>query len=114
WLAARFVDARIERRVAALDGISGERAGDERRFDVRLRAEQPNERQRGRNLRAVEEGKAFLGFELDGLKTGALQGVRAADAFAVHMREAFTDENARHMRQRRQIARRADGACRGG
>ena len=59
-LAAQRMDARIERRVGAFQRIGRHRAGDERGGEHLLDLEQPAERQRGRNLRAVEQREAFL------------------------------------------------------
>ena len=63
-LAAQRVDARIERRVASRRGVDAHRAGDQaRRAAAPRRANRPLERERGRDLRAVEQRQPLLGAE---------------------------------------------------
>ena len=59
-VAAHVVDARIKRRVAALQGIKRQRAAHHRGREHGLELEQPGERQRGGDLRAVEQRETFL------------------------------------------------------
>ena len=62
-VAAQRVDARIERRIGAARRVGRERAGDQRRAEQRLGLEQAGQRIGGRELRAVQQGKPFLGAE---------------------------------------------------
>ena len=109
-LAARRVDARVERRVAAFHRIGRKRAGDEGCFEIGLRREQRRKRQRRRHLRAVQERKAFLGFELERREPGGRQRLTGRHGRAVQARAAFADEHGREVGKRREIARRADRA----
>ena len=60
-LAARFVDARIEGHVGALERIGRKRAGDEGGGEYPLRREQHVEGDRGRGLGAVDQRQPLLG-----------------------------------------------------
>ena len=65
-MAADGVDARIERNVASLGRLQRKRAGDDRRREDVLGAQQSADGERGRHLGAVDQREAFLGSELDG------------------------------------------------
>ena len=52
-----------------------QRADDERRFEHRLEREQRVQRQRGRDLRAVDQRQAFLGLERERRDAGVAQHV---------------------------------------
>jgi hypothetical protein len=79
---------------------------------TRRSAQQRIERQRGRHLRAVDEGQAFLGPELQRLQAGAFQRLRARQPHAVERGLAFADQGQAQVRQRREVARRAHRALR--
>ena len=72
-MAAQVVDARVERRVGTTGSVCAERAGDQRRFEQRLRGEQARQRIGGRELGAVQQRQALLGAQYHGLEAGALQ-----------------------------------------
>ncbi len=74
-VTADGVDARIERLERSLDRFQGQGAGDERRAEHVLRAEQPGEAQRRGHLRAVEQRQPFLGPERERFDSGARQTV---------------------------------------
>ncbi len=57
-MAAQRMDARIEGRVGAAQRIDAHRAGDQRGAEHALGGEQPGQRQRGRDLRAVDQRRA--------------------------------------------------------
>ncbi len=107
---AHAVNAAIERRVAALDRVSGHGAGYQRRREHVLAAEYRRERKRGRYLRTVQQREAFLGREPDRHDTGVREGLLRRHQFAVYPRLADADQHARHVRERRQVARGADRA----
>ena len=111
-LAAQRVDARVERAVAATRGIDRERADHERGLQHRLEIEQGMQRQRGRGLRAVDQGQAFLGAELERRNAGPLQRKTCRDTLAVLQHVAFADQRQRHVRQRCEVARGADRTLR--
>ena len=68
-------------------------------------------RERGRDLRAVDQRQAFLGRELQRRDAGVAQALRAAGLRAPSTRNlALADQRQRHVRQRREVARRADRA----
>ena len=79
-VAAQRLDARVERPVRAARRVGRERAGDERRLEHALGLEQAGERERGRDLRAVEEREALLRTELDRREAGARRAPRAPAA----------------------------------
>ena len=62
-LAAHGVQARIERNVRAQGGIDAHGAGDQGRIEEAHRGMPGSDRQRRRNLGAVEKGQALLGAE---------------------------------------------------
>ena len=109
-MAAQRVDFRMERRRRAHRRIGRQRAGDQRRLRRAVGAEQAGQRQRGRDLRAVDQRQPFLGGEHDRLQPGLGEAVARRHALAVEEDLAFADHRRRHMRQRREIARRADRA----
>ena len=69
----QLLDAWVERPVGALGGIGRERAGDERRLEHALGLEQAGERQRGRDLRAVEQRQTLLRAEDERRQAGFAQ-----------------------------------------
>ena len=70
-VAAQLLDAGVERPVRAARRVGRERAGDERALEHALGLEQAGERERGRDLRAVEEREALLRGKLDRREAGA-------------------------------------------
>ena len=74
-LAACRVNARIEWHVARLEGIDRQRSGDDRRGERVLGGEQTMQRERGRDLCSVEEGKSLLGLEREGRETDGAQAI---------------------------------------
>jgi hypothetical protein len=107
------MDAPIEWRIAAFDGIRRQRAGNQRRFQIRFRRKQIDQRQRGRDLRAVQKREAFLRFEFERMETGAGERRARRHGFAAEARMPFADQHGRKMGQRREIARRAHGTLLG-
>ena len=79
-MRAQCVDARIEGRVGAHDGIDRHGAGKDRGGGIALGGEQAGKRERGRDLRAVEKRQAFLGAQRHGLAAEARERRRATDA----------------------------------
>ena len=65
------MDTGVERHVAALGGIDRQAAGDQRRRHAVLRREQSLERQRGRDLGAVQQGQTFLRLQHQRLEPAA-------------------------------------------
>ncbi len=109
-LAAQGVDARIERGVRALGRFGGQRAGDQRGMEHALDLEQPGQRVGGGKLGAVEQRQAFLGAQRQRLQAGLRQRLRGRQALAADEGFADADHHRGQMRQRRQIAGRADRA----
>src|SRR5439155_24541949 len=67
-MPAQLVDAGIERGVTAGRGVHGERAGGNCSGEDVLGSEEASERERRRDLRAVEERQSFLRRQLDRLR----------------------------------------------
>jgi hypothetical protein len=107
-LAAQFVDARVERPIAAARGVDRQRADDQRGLQHRLEAKQGVQRQGRRGLRAVDQRQPLLGRQLQRLDAGAAQQRRGGRAPAVDQHLAFAQQRERHVRQRRQVAGGAD------
>ena len=59
-------------------------------------------------LRAVDEGQAFLRAQPNGLETDPVQGLRARKGLALDNRLALPDEREREVRERREVAGRSD------
>ncbi len=82
---------------------------------ARARRPAPAHRERrdgGGRLRAVDEGEPFLRFERHGLEPGGTEGVPAGErgGAVAGGRLSFADQHQREMRQRSQVAARADRA----
>ncbi|VFT07850.1 Uncharacterised protein [Pseudomonas aeruginosa] len=108
-LAARGVDARIERRPRTEHGLDAEAAADGGGGEQVLGLEQPAQRVGGGHLGAIEQGQAFLRRQGQRLQPGHRQRSRPA---ATHRdgAPAFADQHQRHVRQRRQVAGRTHRA----
>ena len=111
-LAARPMDAVVERRIAALERVDRHGAGDDRRCEHVLGAEQPGERQRGGHLGAVDQREPLLGAELGGLEPGAREPFRRRQDLAADAHMADAEQHRGQMRERREIARGAHRALR--
>ena len=109
--AARFVNACIERRVAAGETVDRQCADHDRGIEQRFRCEQAVERQRETQLRAVDQREPFLGFERDRFEPRRATHFRAFERASVLQCFAFADQAQRQVRERREIARRADRAA---
>ena len=103
----------IERRVGASCCIERHCAGHQRRLEELCGIEQADERQRRRDLRAVEQRQAFLGRKLHGSNPGTGQSVARGQHGAVEPRRSFADQHRREVRKGCQIAGRSDGALGG-
>ncbi len=106
------MDARIERRIGAFQRVRRHRARDQRGREHLLDLEKAGERQRARHLRAVEQREALFRPEHERRETRRVQRLRRGHDLAFHARLADADEQRRHMRERGEIARCADGAFR--
>ena len=95
-----------EPRAASVD----ERAGDQRRAEQHLRLEQRGQRIGGRELRAVQQGKAFLGAEHERRQADLGQRPFGGNHRAVDEERADADQRRRHVGERRKVARGADRA----
>ena len=106
-LAAHRIEARIEGHVAAERRIHAHGAGDQGGIEHGLRAEQAEERQRGRDLRTVQERQALLGLERERPLADAGERLgRRHHRPAAHLADA--DQAAGEMGKRRQITRGAN------
>ena len=107
-LAAHRIEARIEGHIAAERRIHTHGAGDQGGIEHGLRAEQAEERQRGRDLRTVQERQALLGPERQGLLADAGERRGRGHHRPVKAHLADADQAASEMGKRRQITRGAD------
>ncbi len=107
-MTAQGMDARIKRRVGALGGFGGERAGDQRGLQQYLSLEQPGQGIGGGELRAVEQGQPLFRTGCQGLKTGFFQRPQGWHPGAIDFNLADAKHTGGHVRQRCQIARGAD------
>jgi|GEM_PF-3199454 hypothetical protein len=73
-------------------------------------AEEPHQRQRGRDLRAVDEGDPFLRLEDDGGEAGPRQRLGGGQTLAGVEGLALAHHRRRHVRERREVAGGADRA----
>jgi hypothetical protein len=111
-LAAQRVDARVEGAVAAARRVDRQRADDQRRLEHRLEGEEGVQRERGRDLRAVDQRQAFLGRQRERRDAGRAQRRVGRHALAVLPELALADQRQRQVGERRQVARGADRALR--
>ena len=112
-MRARGVDALVEGGRRAAQRFERHGAGEVGEPGDALGAAEGERADRGHGLRAVEEGEAFLGFEANGIDSGAAEGVAAVEAFAAVDGFAFADDAEREVRERREIAAGADRALLG-
>jgi len=111
-VTAHRLDAGVERAVGTLGGVGRERAGDEGRLEHALGLEQTRERQRGRDLRAIEERQPLLGPKRERCELDPGQRVGGRHQFGPERAFADPDQRGGEMRQRREVARGAAGALR--
>ena len=111
-LAAGVVDARIERHAAAERCVHRHRAGEDRACEQVFRREQGLERERGRDLGAVQQREPFLRPELERLDTCGLERRDAILFLALHTYPALADQRERQVRERREVTGGANRALR--
>ncbi|MCY1172268.1 hypothetical protein D9M73_124000 [compost metagenome] len=109
-MATQRVDARVERRVRSLGRLGRQRAGHQRRFEQQFRLEQPGQRIGIGELRAVEQRQSFLRAKLEDREPCLIERGARRNALVAHPDFADPDHRRRHVRQRREIAARADRA----
>jgi hypothetical protein len=102
-VASQGLDARIERRVGAPGGVGRERTADQGCLKGALGAEQAGERQRRRELRAVQESEPLLGPELERRKAERGESLLGGDLAALTPERAVPHQGRHHMRERRQV-----------
>ncbi len=111
-LAAERADARIERADAAFQCIDRQRSGGDGGGEHPLAGKQGIERERTRHLRAVDQRKAFLGPELERLHAELRKRSIGGHDRACDIDAALAHQRRGHVRERGEIARRADAALR--
>ena len=112
-LAARLVDARIEGDVGALERVDRQSARDQPGGKHPLGDEQGFERDRGRDLGAVDQRQPFLGAEDERLQPEPGERVARRHPLAAEQDRALADQRGAEMGERREIAGRADRPLRG-
>ena len=109
-VATDLLDPRIERDVAALDGVGGHRARDERAGQHVLGAKKGGKSQRRRDLCSVEERQTLLWREAQRLESGPPERFFAAQGILANPGLPLPDEHSGEVGQRRQVPRRPGGA----
>ncbi len=107
------VDLGHERRARSLQRLERHRAREVGGAREPTRAHEAEREGRRHELRAVDQREAFLRLEHDRLEPDARERLGAGQALAVDERLALADERQREMRERREVAARADRAARG-
>ncbi len=105
-------DARIERRRAAAQRVERQRRGDVCGVRGDLGFAERKRRKCEHRLGAVEQREAFLRLEHQRRDSRGAQRFRARHGAALVHGAAFADRHLRQMRERCEIARRADGTLR--
>ena len=109
-LSAHLVNTRVKRRVAAFGRINRHCADHHARLIQAFSHEQALQRERGRDLRAVNQRQAFFRRQHHRRDARLRQCGFRIDQRTVHKHLPFTHDRQRHVRQRREIARRTDRA----
>ena len=105
------VQARVEGRRRALEGLERQRRGDGRGREHALGVAERERARAGHEVRAVDQRQALLGLERDRLEPGLAQRLGAGQPAAADLGLALADQHERRMGERRQVARGADGAA---
>jgi hypothetical protein len=111
-VSPQLVDALVEWRVAAHRRIDRERARHHRRGEDILGREEAVQRERGGDLRAVEEREPFLRCEREGREARGCETLRGRHHAIAVAHGADAHQGRGHVRERGQVARRADRALR--
>ena len=98
------MDARIERRVAALGRVHRQRTGNRCGHEYRFCREQCRQRQGRADLCAVQERQTFLRRQRERDEAGVPQRRRGGHDIAIAAGFSFADQAGRQMRQGCQIA----------
>ena len=112
-MTAQHMDARIERRVRPLGRLGRQGAGDQGAAKQRLGLEQAGQGVGRGELRAVEQGQAFLRAEDRWGEAGFGQRLPGRQSPPAEEHLAVADHRRGHMRERRQVTRGADRALGG-
>ena len=112
-LAAQVVDARVERGAAAFQSVNRKCAGMECSVEHALPEKQGVERDCGRGLGAVDQREAFLWREDQRIAAHVPERFGGGEYFAGEVDAAFAHQRSDHVRERGEIARRADAALAG-
>ena len=105
---AHALDAPVERRVAALYRVRRHRPCEQRRGQDILGTEYACQRQGRRHLRAIKQRKPLFGRQPNGFDASLAKRDCGRNELAVHTHLADTDQGARHVSERCEIARCTD------
>ncbi len=111
-LAADLMDTRIERRIARFQRIDRQRSSDHGRGEHVFRAEQTGQRERGGDLRPVDQRESFLGAEPRRRESGTRETFGRRENLAADAHLADAEQYGAQVRQRSEIAGRPDRALR--
>ena len=109
-LPAHRMDAVVERRVGSLGRVDGHRADRDRGVEDPLQTLRRVNRERSRTLRAIEQRKPFLRSELERREACMREAAQGRHALAFDNDLTDAQQHAAQMRERREVARRADRA----
>ena len=110
--AAQFLDLGPERRRGGHRRIDRERPGHEGRDGEPMGLQRAGERMGAGELRAVDQRQTLLGAKRDRREAGGSQRLAARHPGSPEEGLALPDHRRRHMGERREVARCADGALR--
>ena len=111
-LTAKLRHTRVERLGRTLERVGRQRTGRKRRREHPLAAEQGIEGDGGAGLRAVDQRQTLLRAELQRREAETRQRVGRAHHLPADIDRAIAHQRCRHVRKRREVARRADASLR--
>jgi hypothetical protein len=106
-LIAGALDARIERHIAAQSSIGAHGTRDQGGIEQATRLEQAGDRERRRDLRAVEQRQALLGGQRQWGEADGRQGLGCGHLAPAQSDPPDADQGARDMGQGSEVARGA-------
>jgi hypothetical protein len=104
-VTAQRVDAGIEGLHRTFGGIHRQRTRHQSRAVQVFDREHVVQRERGRSLRAVEKRETFFSLQRERCETGGFQSIDCRSLLAFDKHLANAQQHARHMRERREVAR---------
>jgi hypothetical protein len=107
-LTTGLVNPSIQEGIGAPAGINGHGSGAKRGGEEILDVEEQERCNSGHEVRAIDKGQPFFGFELNGLQTCRQEGGPTREPLSIEPALPFTHEDQGCMSQRRKVAGSAD------